>query len=305
MANPITSALALPVTFGSSLSITVTDSGAGSPRTATFPAETYRQFLAYVGGAPAGVNSGTEADPHEWGQYLQYKLNNNGALALWTVTMTTVGQWAIAYGGTGTGEIKWDGAGGTSLIPRIMTGFTSNYAGGAGSITATHQPFAFAATDSRASATGRTFDPPKVAAARMPDGSVYGWSDGYTGSYQSFDLTWLPKDSATKSSSGSSATPAYPVSITRERTVLTVPTASYTLPYSWWEAITASLGVRCGFAQANLRELIAGSQTAFFDVYVDASTIQKAGALKPMVPSWDAWWRWDGITLTTRAQGTR
>jgi hypothetical protein len=302
--NPITSALALPVTLSGSPALSITDSS--GTRTATFPNEVFRHFLAYVSGATPGVNSGTEADPHEAGKYLQYKLNNNGALAHHTITFTTDGRWQWFYASTGTASITWDGTGGTSAVLARLYGWTGNTtATAASSSTAQHQPFGFAACESRPGSTGRTYEPPKVAAARMPDGSAYGWSDGYTNSFQSFNVAWLPKDAAAKSSFGVAGTPAYPTSITRERAVLTAPSASYTLPYSWWEAIAASLNLRCGFAQGNLQRLIAASESTFLDVYVDPSTITKAGALKPQVANWDQFWTWEGVTLLTRAAALR
>lgn len=305
MAETITTALALPVTFATTASIIVTDSGAGSPRTATFPASTYRQFLAYVGGSPAGVNTGTEADPHEWGKYFQYKLNNNGALALWSVAMGTDGRWVVTYSGTGTGQVEWDELAGTSKVPRVMTGFGANLSIAAGgSSTATHQPFAFAATIGRGEDTGLASLPAKTVGAEMPDGSVYAWTDNQHRVMRTFNLEFQPKNLAQKNALGAAGTPLFPTALTVMKAPSLVPTSSYVLPWSVYETIRTAAGKRLGYT-TNFQALVAGSSFAFDDGYLSLETINAQVPNKPQAPGYDARWKWTGVQVVHYAEMSR
>jgi hypothetical protein len=305
MTNALTSMLAVPYSLGA-VAVIVTDSGAGSPRTATFTAGVYRSFLALVAGT-AGVNAGTEADPFEFVKYLQYKLNNNGGLALWTCALGVDGRIAITYGGTGTGTVQWDGTGGTSKLVKYAAGHDADISlAAAASVTCTYQPLGCAFWSGSGNDTGWTGLPQKFAAAEMPDGVVYGVGDNRHGLVRSFDLRHAPETWALRTTLATHSTPMFASTKARSASPVRSPaTAAQAPPWSVEECFKTAASRRCGAALGNLQALIAGSDTVFEDVYLRPEMISAERAIRLSTPGYAALRDWAKVDLNWYATMAR
>ncbi|HEY6017242.1 MAG TPA: hypothetical protein VIU16_10680 [Gaiellaceae bacterium] len=307
MAETPTTAIASPVTLPLNVFVGVAD--VTSTRAFEFPGAVYRQFLAYVSGGTPGFNSGTEADSHEWGKFLQYGLNNSGALANYTVSMGTDGRWSIRNNTGSPATITMDGsvvaAQTTSKIVAVMTGFTTTVLTIAAGATATaeQQPFGFCCAIGRENDTGRAALPAKTVGAEMPDGSVYVWTDDQHRTARTFDLLFLPKDATAKAALSAAGTPLFPTTITKEKTPSLTPTTTYALPWSVYETVRTGGGKRLGYT-TQFQQMVAGSVLDFVDGYFDLATLNAAAPNKPY-GTWDQRWRWNGVALLTRAVATR
>lgn len=306
---PISLMAAQPFTVPSSCTLIVTDSGAGSPRTVTFTSgRVARVYLATATtGVTPGLNGGTASDPDEWLRLLQRHLNNADALNLWSVTLLSSGKVKITYNGTGNGAIDWNGAGGTSLIPRYLTGFTDDIFLAAGaSDTATYQPtHSVFCVSGRANSNGWQVRNKRAAIAETDDGLTAAFTASRAVRTYTSDWRFFPYDTTAKSALSANGTVYQPVSETRWTTTSATPSTSNSPPWSLVDFMTTVHGARCGVALGNFQEIVAGSDSSFFDVTLDRRTLQADDPVAPSAPDWSQRVDWRGVTLRYVAHKTR
>ena len=267
MAETLCYMLAQPYTL-TAQTLVVNDS-VGSPRNVILPAGVYRTLLA------ASAGTGTAADPYELIRTLRTQLG----IATWDAKMLVDGRVRLTYLGTGTGSITL-----TATVNALLGNTGSASLGPLapkGTFTADRQPthcvFAAAAEDDGwQTVQGRT------AAQEMPDGTTYGWQDRRTRLTRRLSLSLLPKDDATRSTIGSTSTPAL-----AEPTYRLDPGASAPAqapPWSVGQTLATAVGARCGWTD-DLQGVIAGTTTTCDVVALSPDSHSAASTLS--VPGYD------------------
>lgn len=290
------------------VNLIVTDSGAGSPRTVTFLARVCRMFLATVAGSPNGVNAGTAADPDEWIRgHLQRKLNNNDGLSLWTCALQADGRLKISYGGTGTGQIQWDGSGGTSLIPRYLAGFDANVSLAAGTnVTGTYQVSRAAfVVSGRANTEGWTVLPKRSAIGETDDGLAAAITASRTRRVYTADWRFAPYDWATRQANSYTGTPYQPTTTARWTAQSATPSTADVPPWSLVDFFGSCHGQRVGLALGNFQALVAGSASAFYTGTLGKATLQSDAVFAPSERDNEARYDARGVTFRYASHAAR
>lgn len=305
------------------VSVKVTDSGAGSPRTTAFAARTARMYLASVSGGTPGRNGGTEADPDEWIRgHLQRALNNNDALSLWVCALQADGRLRITYNGTGTGQITWDGTGGTSLLPRYLAGFDADVSLGAGaSVTGTYQvTHAAFVVSGRASSEGWQVLPPRAAIGEQDDGLSYAFRASIGRQVYTADWRFAPLDWATRQANALNGTPYQPTRFYRRTrqsaTLYTTGTVAGDAadtthavsdpPWSLVDFFGSTHGNRVAVAIGNFEGMIAATDTeGFYTGSLARETLLGERKAGPSQPDNSMRYDWRGVTLRLVGKGAR
>lgn len=271
--------------------VSATDSAGTNNRTVA--AGTYRVYLAKSGAA------GSLTDPADVLAAFQAALNG----ARWSVALRASGLVRITYLGTSTGSITW----GSATALRSLLGFDADLSGLAtnayveGAYLPTHCIFGGAARND----TGWKARASRVAASRMPDGSVYGWTDGLQRLTRALDFRLLPKDWTTRAALASSTsappTPAYGLATRLTNPGLGEPAQAP--PWGASETIATGAGLRCGFTD-QFEAMIAGTTSTFDHVCLTPDGIQSA-EVALSEPGWDARRDLTGVELSLVAQESR
>lgn len=290
MSEALTYLIAQAVTL-TAQSVSVTDSAGTNTRTVA--AGTYRVYLAKSGAA------GSLTDPADVLAAFQAALNG----ARWSVALRASGLVRITYLGTSTGSITW----GSATALRNLLGFDADLSGLAtnayveGAYLPTHCVFATAAQND----TGWKAKASRVAASRLPNGQVYGWTDGLGALTRSLDLRLLPKDWTVRATFASASsfpgTPAF--GATARRTNPGAGEPGQAPPWGAAETIATGAGVSCGFTD-QLDRLIAGTVTTFDHVYLSPAGLAAAEVVLS-VPGYDARRDLAGVELSFVAEETR
>ena len=144
-----------------------------------------------------------------------------------------------------------------------------------------------------------------MAASRLPNGRVYGWTDGLAPLTRALDLRLLPKDWTTRASMATASsfpgTPA--LGATTRRTNPGSGEPGQAPPWGAAETIATAAGVSCGFTD-QLEAMIAGSVTTFDHVYLTRAALESA-EMTLSVPGYDARRDVTGVELSFVAEETR
>lgn len=210
---------------------------------------------------------GTEDNPYELIYNVQSALG-----AKWVVSMISSGKIRIQYVGTGTGELIW-----TSVQIRALLGFdigvgplaTNAFQDGA--YLPTHCIFSPSSDDQ-----GWQQAPGKSAVVRMPDGTTYGWQDGYSILKRNITFTFLPRDEDARTLVGASGTQVIPTTLYRINPAQSEPYQEP--PWSTTQTVATAAGKRCAFTD-RLPEIIAGTHSVYDVVYLDTETFKGASVL--------------------------
>jgi hypothetical protein len=295
---PLTTLLAAPFRITATQSIGVTDQH--STRVVTIAAQWYRTYLASASG------TGTEASPREWLDYLADQINAGTSATRWSVTLTSAGLVLIAYSGTGTGTITWDGTSSTSTMVRNLCGFDANVsvtsAPAVVTATGTYHPtrcaFAFARPDD----TGWMPTPAAMVAVTHGDGSVDALTDYRQIVRREFTVRFIPNTWADRSSGGATGTPAMPAETVALASLVTQPTPSVSVapPYTWLQFLQDAAGVRIAYT-FRFAEHIAASLTVYDVGYLAERSLMEPSQ-RLSVANWGALVDRAnlGVTLVTR-----
>lgn len=201
----------------------------------------------------------------------------------WSVHMTAAGKVRFTYLGTSTGKVAFSGAA-TLQALLGLTGDVGPLASGA-THDATYQPThcVFAAACDPDS--GWIDQPARLAAAAMPDGTVYGWHDGRATLRRSATLKLLPKDAAFVTSLGSTATPAFPVASRWLSPSTSEPAQAP--PWSALDTLATAYALECGIVWGDLQSLLTGATSAYEKVYLTPE-MANASRFALSIPGYDA-----------------
>ena len=265
--SDITTALFLPFKFPlSNYSAVVVDSAGTNTRT-FIPLATawYIQEFAHSG-SPAG----TVDDPINLLRHVESQLGS----ARWSVALNDSGKVVITYNSTGVASITFA----TSAIPNALGLNVNSLTFSAGeSKIATYQPTHCLYGFSREEDSGWRSKGQIVAAVDSPDGSVYGWTNGYNRWERSFTMKFHPKDVTVQNASVANITVAYPP---KTSTQWKNPTDSPIIPPPFSAHQFFNSGVNNGVGKyiaacfGNFKANIAGTDLTFEQVTFTAQSLK-------------------------------
>jgi hypothetical protein len=311
MAETLSSCIAVPFTFSGTQTVTVTDSGTGSPRTFAMDSGTYRTFLAQTGTGTPGLNSGTEADPRETIALLEHYLNDGAGGTLWSAVMTADGFVKITNIAAGPGaEIDFTSADGlAAALGFHPSGFSLHVdliINNGASHTADYPPMFFGATISRPNDTGESPLPQAFASSTTADGQVIGWGDNTRVVTRKWDARFHPNTWSDRTTLSAAGTVMKPTTLAQAQSPSRVADGDFTkLPWSFQETIQCAAAVKIAVAHANFQELVAGSDHTFDVCYLDADTINAQRPVRLTSPNNGARRDYVGIGLNKYADGER
>lgn len=293
----ISTALVMPFKFpASSYTASVVDAAGTNTRTFITSGLWYIIEFAHTS-SPLG----TVDDPVNLLKHIETEIGNTR----WRVSLNSDGKVAITNLGASTASITFA----TTAIPFAL-GFisTATISVGAGAtVTGTYQPthciFAF----SREEDTGWRSKGQIIAAADLPDGSVYGWSNGYARWERGMVLKYHPKDKTKQTGTVSNITVAYPeISSTEwknptDSPIIAPPFSAHRFLNS---GVNNGVGKYIAACFGNFQANIAGTDLTFEQVSLTANSLNGEHFVLS-IPSYDKFRNIDNLKLSFYAHKSR
>jgi hypothetical protein len=292
MASQISSMFAGVFQISSNQTLYVKNDATSSLTAVTVPAGYYAPYL--VNSASA---DGTESNP--WcslqkireicSNYFIFSLESNGHVK-------------ITYNGLASGEISFV----SSSIVKNMLGFNTasiTFTSGS-SNTATYQPYGAVFTINRANDQGWNRTLSQGAYQELPNGNVYGWSDGYVKSTKKQDLRFLPTDQSYKDTTGSPATPCFPVTKSEWMQPALLENG-YTPPFTFSHFLYMTPGKPVRAVHSTFQSNVSGSDTSFEVVYIRPDTINLKESFVPSIKDFRSYTDFKNLQEILSSSGTR
>lgn len=257
----------------------------------------FRTWLAPSTDATASTAL-TEATAKSLLSHINAKINDGVATPQWEFSLISNTLIQIKYLGTGLGSITW---GSTTL--RDLLGYNTNLtplstnAFAWGAFPPTHIVFA----DGRINDSGWITEKPIVASARLPDGTVYGWSATNQGYLRRLTTALHPLDHTVKVSSeiDALATPMFPAKSVWSSIDAT---PGVDPPWTVIHMLKTAMFKRIAVAVGTFQTLVAGTTTAYDECMLHPEQFELDDQPVRVDPNWNALWNHDLVFSWIREQ---